>query len=156
MFQFIPTLLVSYAKKITVTYSVSEIHAGGWWEPPISPPKDFIYTSKLYILAPFKSSSLVSLLLRRPWLLPPDNRWRLPPLNGYCHRIGGNKATNWLLTPVGGTTSHELTDTEDGRWLDHVNATPLHVAKLDRQRLRHKILCLAPSRGRWVLFLVSV
>ena len=30
----------------------------------------------------------------RPWLLPPDNRWRLPPLNGYCHRIGGNKATN--------------------------------------------------------------
>ena len=24
----------------------------------------------------------------RLWLLPPDNRWRLPPLNGYCHRIG--------------------------------------------------------------------
>ena len=45
---------------------------------------------------------------RRPWLLLPDNRWQLPPLNGYCHRIGGNKATNWLLTPVGGTTSHEL------------------------------------------------
>ena len=57
----------------------------------------------------------------RPWLLPPDNWWRLPPLNGYCHRIGGNKATNWLLTPVGGTRSHELTiDTEDGRWLNHV------------------------------------
>ena len=30
----------------------------------------------------------------RPWLLPPDNRWQLPPQNGYCHRIGGNKATN--------------------------------------------------------------
>ena len=49
----------------------------------------------------------------RPWLLPPDNRWRLPPLNGYCHWIGGNKATNRLLPLVSGTISHELTiDTE--------------------------------------------
>ena len=51
-----------------------------------------------------------------PWLLPPDNRWRLPPLNGYCHRIGGNKATNWLLTPVGGITSHELVSSPDTKF----------------------------------------
>ena len=37
-------------------------------------------------------------LIHSECLLPPDNRWRLRPLNGYWHRIGGNKATNWLLT----------------------------------------------------------
>ena len=40
---------------------------GGSLEPPFSPPKDlYSYTSKLYILniLPFKSGTLVSLLLR--------------------------------------------------------------------------------------------
>ena len=64
---------------------------------------------------------------KRLWLLPPDNRLRLRPLKGYWHRIGGNKATKWLLTPIGGTISHEVAiDTEGGRvtWSRNY-ATPL-------------------------------
>ena len=33
--------------------------------------------------------------MKSEWLLPPDNRWWLRPLNGYWHRIGFNKATYW-------------------------------------------------------------
>ena len=59
------------------------------------------------------------------WLLPPDNRWRLRPLNGYW-QIGGNKATKWLLTPISSTISHKVaTDTEGGP--GHVGGSPDHM-----------------------------
>ena len=37
----------------------------------------------------------------------------IKPQTDYWHWIGGNKATNWLLTPIGGTISHKLTTDTD-------------------------------------------
>ena len=41
-----------------------------------------------------------------------------------------------------------------GGLLDHVNATPLHVAKLDKQRLRYKILTVSCTVS-WEVSLIS-
>ena len=88
---------------------------------------------------------------QRPWLLPPDNRWRLRSLNGYWHRIGGNKATNWLLTPIGGTISHEVAiDTEGGRIPESRDCYTLGHERT--HRVCGQSLALSyRSCGRWVL-----
>ena len=86
---------------------------------------------------------------KRPWLLSPDNRWRLPPLNGYCHRIGGNKATNRLLTPVGGAVSHELTmDTEGGQVIWSRESPPSPPAAMNYSHIDMWTLWLYLSKSR--------
>ena len=56
-------------------------------------------------------------VFRKAVAIVPDNQWRLWPLNGYWHRIGGNITTNWLLTPISSTLSHEVAIDTKGGWV---------------------------------------
>ena len=52
----------------------------------------------------------------RLWLLPPDKRWRLRPLTGYCIESVAIKPQTDYWHRIGGTISHEVAnDTEGGR-----------------------------------------
>ena len=60
----------------------------------------FLYSVEKLVVYAERGLWLQSAFKSTEWLLPPDNWWRLQPLNGYWHQIDGNKATNWLLTPT--------------------------------------------------------